>query len=316
MAIPPASYGYPKANITADKLPIWQRPLSRYSVVGAVDWKVSSLASIDRGIRVEAGTGSGDGVTDVTFEYETMSLPSPPIPAAWYLIVRRRNWSGVGTSTLVAIRGTAEKKLPIRKDAPGIESDQPLALVRVTQKDTTVQEIVDLRCWASNGGVEAADLLARSYLDTPGAAVKIGKTLWRFEAQANGVWDWSNGESGWVDLILGSTPGVNGVRGAGAWTRIGATPAQARLVAGGTMVQVRGELSYVNATTPTYMPAEGWAVASLPASMKAPSSPAFITGTSDSYRKSQLFVVNPNRTITIGPGFAGKIAQFNGLAAL
>ncbi|WP_461169261.1 hypothetical protein [Arthrobacter sp. Z1-15] len=158
---------------------------------------MSSLASIDRGIRVEAGTGSGDGVTDVTFEYETMSLPSPPIPSAWYLIVRRRNWSGTGTSTLVPIRGTATKALPTpgmgvsnRRDTPGTESDQPLALVRVTQKDTTVQEIVDLRCWASNGGVEIADELALTYLGTPGAEVKLGSDVWRFESKGNGVWGW------------------------------------------------------------------------------------------------------------------------------
>lgn len=190
MATPPASYGYPKAALTADKLPIWQQPLARFTVKGASDWKVSSLASIDRGIRVEVGIGSGDAVTDQTFEYETMSLPSPPIASAWYLIVRRRNWSGVGTSTLVAIRGTATKALPTRKDVPGTESDQPLALVRVTQKDTTVQEIIDLRAWASNGGVEVADKLALSYLATPGAAVKLGSSTWRFEKQANNVWDW------------------------------------------------------------------------------------------------------------------------------
>ncbi len=190
MATPPDAYGYPNGSITADKLPIWQQPLSRYSVGGVTDWKVTSLASIDRGIKVEKGTGSGDGVTDVTYEYETMSLPSPPIASAWYLIVRRRNWTAPGTSTLVAIRGTAEKKLPARENVPGAKSDQPLALVRVTQKDSTVQEVVDLRCWASNGGVEAADKLALEYLDIPGAAVKIGSTVWRYEPKGNGVWGW------------------------------------------------------------------------------------------------------------------------------
>ena len=190
MAIEPKAYGYPKAEITANKLPIWQRPLSRFSVEGPNDWKVSILSSIDRGIRIEAGTGSGDAVTDVTFDYETMSLPTPPTATAWYLIVRRRNWSGTGTSTLVAIRGTDEKKLPPRQDIPGEESDQPLALVRVTQKDRPVQEIIDLRCWASNGGVEVVDKLAMGYLETPGAEVKLGNELWRCEPKGNGVWGW------------------------------------------------------------------------------------------------------------------------------
>lgn len=205
MATPPASYGYPKAAITADKLPIWQQPLARFTVGGVKDWKVSSLASIDRGIRVEAGTGSGDAVTDVTFEYETMSLPAPNIASRWYLIVRRRNWSGVGTSTLVAIPGSSAKTLPIRKDKPGEESDQPLALVRVTQKDTTVQEIVDLRCWASNGGVEVVDPLALTYLNTPGAAVKLGGVVWRYEAQSNGVWGWTDRAEETVKVPLALT---------------------------------------------------------------------------------------------------------------
>lgn len=190
MAIPPDSYGYPDGEITADKLPIWQQPLARFTVERANDWRVSALQSIDRGVRVEAGTGSGDAVTDVIHEYETMSLPKPDVAQRYYLIVRRRNWAGDGTSTLVAIPGSATKELPKRSDRPGDESDQPLALVLVTQKDTTVQEIIDLRCWASNGGVEAADKLALEYLGTPGAAVKIGPAVWRYEMQGNGVWGW------------------------------------------------------------------------------------------------------------------------------
>ena len=193
----PTSYGYPNAAINAADLPTWQQPLARFSVAGPDDWKVSTLGSLDRGIRVEAGTGSGDAVTDVFTEYETMSLPKPDIASRWYLIVRRRNWSGVGTTTLVAIPGTAAKELPTvglgagqRRDRPGDESDHPIALVRVTQKDTTVQEIVDLRVWASNGGVEVADKLALEFLKEPGSAVKLGAGLWRYEKQPNNVWDW------------------------------------------------------------------------------------------------------------------------------
>lgn len=188
----PVSYGYPNAGITADKLPIWQQPLARFTVGGPNDWKVSSLGSLDRGIRVEAGTGSGDAVTDITTPYETMSLPKPDVAARWYLIVRRRNWSGTGTTTLAAIVGTAAANpvLPSRLDEPGTRSDQPLAMVRVTQADSTVQQIIDLRCWASNGGVEVGHDLALSYLGTPGAVVKAPGGLHRFARQANGVWGW------------------------------------------------------------------------------------------------------------------------------
>lgn len=195
MAIPPVAYGFPLAAMTADKLPIWMQPLSRFAVGGSEDWKVSTLASIDRGIRIEAGTGSGDGVTETTFEYETLSVPKPPIASMWYTIVRRRNWTGTGTGTFVAVPGTAAKAVAQvsasgRRNVPGTESDQPIALVRVTQKDSTVLELVDLRCWASNGGVEVVDKLALDFLGTPGAAVKLGQSLWRYEKQANNLWTW------------------------------------------------------------------------------------------------------------------------------
>ena len=219
MALPPVSYGYANAAITADKLPIWQQPLSNYRVYGKDDWKVSTLRSIDRGLRIEAGTGSGDGVTDTTPEYETMSLPSPPIPSRWSLIVRRRNWSGEGTTTLVAIPATASAtQLPARKNVPGSESDQPLAFVLVTQKDTTIQQVIDLRCWASNGGLEAAHELALQYLAAPGAAVKIGSTVWRYELQANGVWDWRAVDAGRPTLVLSGTDAPAPIMEAGTVT--------------------------------------------------------------------------------------------------
>ena len=190
MAIPPDAYGYPDAEITADKLPIWQQPLSRFSVEKPNDWKVSALVSIDRGIRIEVGTGSGDAVTDVTHEYETMSLPKPDIPLRHYLIVRRRNWAGDGTSTLVAIPGSAKAELPKRSDKPGEESDQPLALVPVMQAESTVGKIIDLRVFAHDGGVEIVHKLALEYLGRPGAAVKLGRSVWRFESKGNGLWEW------------------------------------------------------------------------------------------------------------------------------
>lgn len=197
MAAAPTSYGYPNAAINAKDLPTWQQPLARFSVAGPNDWKVSTLGSLDRGIRVEAGTGSGDAVTDVYTEYETMSLPKPDIASRYYLIVRRRNWTAPGTTTLVAIPGSAAKELPTvglganqRRNRPGDVSDHPIALVKVTQADTTIQEVVDLRVWASNGGVEAADKIALEFLNAPGAAVKIGSSTWRYEKQANNVWGW------------------------------------------------------------------------------------------------------------------------------
>ena len=198
MAIEPTTYGFPGGAIDAAALPEWVKTArARFSVSGPDDWKVSSLGSLDRGIRIEVGTGHGAGVTVTTHEYETMSLPYPDIATRWYLIARRRNWSGSGTATLVALPGGSTPSIPAvgnassqRSDTPGVESDQPLALVRVTQKDRTVQEIIPLHAWAGPGGVEAAHDLALQYLGEPGAVVRTPNGVSRYQRGANNVWGW------------------------------------------------------------------------------------------------------------------------------
>lgn len=290
-----------------------------YGVAGASDLRLTAHPTTPYAVNIGPGKFWGHGVWDENTETSIVQCSAPAKDVIrWDLVAARRDWqpTGGGPTSLVAIPGSSVKVLSDkRENRPGAVDDQPLWLVKWRGGRTQPEEIVDLRCWAASGGVEVADQLALGYLESPGAAVKLGNTVWRYDLQANGVWGWDDGNTGWQNLTLGTTPGVAGVRGAGAWNRIGATPAQARLAAGGTMLQVRGELTYVNSSTPTYMPAEGWVVATVPAGM-APSAPAFIMGTSDRYRKTQLFVINPNGTITIGPGFAGTIAQFNGLAPL
>lgn len=199
MAIEPTTYGFPGGAIDAAALPEWVKTArARFSVSGPDDWKVSSLGSLDRGIRIEVGTGHGDGVTVTTHEYETMSLPYPDIATRWYLIARRRNWSGVGTATLVALPAGSTPSLPTVGDAPtqmknkpGVESDQPIALVPVTQKDRTVGVgIIDLRAFAGPGGVEVAHELALQYLDEPGAVVRTPNGASRYQRVDNNVWGW------------------------------------------------------------------------------------------------------------------------------
>lgn len=211
----PLNYGFPYAAIDASVLPVWLNSAAqaRFSVEGKEGLKVSALGSLDRGIRIEAGTASGDAVTTVFRRYETQSLPLPDVASRWYLVAIRRNWSGSGTSTLVYLpSGTTAELPPIgdaptqRSDKPGIESDQPLALVRVTQKDRTVQEIIDLRCWAGPGGVEVVHRLALNYLAEPGASVKLGSSTWRYEAQANGVWDWREYPAGPFGMFTQQLP--------------------------------------------------------------------------------------------------------------
>ncbi|NVM97834.1 hypothetical protein [Arthrobacter sp. SDTb3-6] len=209
MATPPVSYGYP-GSINAAALAAWlpATAAARFSVVGADDWAVSALGGLDRGIRINAGTGCGDGIMDVTAEYETLSLPLVASGSQWFLVVRRRNWATPATTSLAIIPGTSEKKLPDRSDTPGQESDQPLALCRVQDGQTLVQEIIDLRCWAGNGGVVVADLLARDYLARPGADLLCGSTSYRYTMGANGVWSWIDQSS----TLVKSAPLAGAVR--------------------------------------------------------------------------------------------------------
>jgi hypothetical protein len=188
MAGAPESYGYP-GSVNAAVLADWLTRVAgaRFSVGGKDDWKVSVQGNLDRGIRINGGIGVGDSVMDVFPDYETLSLPAVASGSQWFLIARRRNWSTPATTNSVVIPGTAERKLPNRSDSPGQESDQALALVRVQAGDTVVKEIIDLRAWAGSGGVEAADILGREQLARPGAAVKIGSDMHRYEyTPANG----------------------------------------------------------------------------------------------------------------------------------
>jgi hypothetical protein len=188
MAGAPTSYGYP-GSVNSAVLADWltRAAAARFSVAGEDDWKVTVQAGLDRGIRINAGTGIGDGVMDVFPDYDTRSLPLVASGSRYYLIVARRNWSTPASTNFVVIAGTSARALPTRLDSPGQESDQPIALVRVQAGNTVVQEIVDLRAWAGNGGVEAVDIMGREPLARPGAAVKVGTNVHRYEYDpANG----------------------------------------------------------------------------------------------------------------------------------
>lgn len=167
---------------------------SHYGVAGAGDWKVTAHATLDRGVNIAAGTGWGQGVRDVNSA--TVSLQGATIASGtrWDMVVARRNWSGTGGNTsFVMITGTATKALPSRNQAPGGIDDQPLALVQFTAGQTAPSQIVDLRCWARNGGLVAKDTLALSYMTQLGSEVTIGGGVWRYILGANDVPYWESG---------------------------------------------------------------------------------------------------------------------------
>lgn len=175
------SYGYP-GTIDAAALAKWAPEVggAQYSVAGVNDWKVI-IGTGDRGIKVKAGTGLGDGILDIFNTDTNLNLAAVSSGDRWDLIVCRRTWSstpGSSTSVFAIIQGSATKGLPSRNNNKGVQADQPIALVRARSGSTAIQEIVDLRVWAHNGGAYAIDELVKTYLDEPGTHLTIGDTAW------------------------------------------------------------------------------------------------------------------------------------------
>lgn len=181
----------------------WARLVPRagsaiYGVAAAGDCKVT-VTTGDRTVKVArttAGTGGcwGWGVF-CDFTADTNLQLASTSGTRWDLIVLRRNWS-TKTVTPAIVTGSATRGLPRRETTPGTLDDQPLALVRVN--GSSIAEVVDLRCWAGNGGVLAADELALNYLDAVGSNVDIG--VHTFKRRLNGT---SNPV--WIKSVAGQT---------------------------------------------------------------------------------------------------------------
>jgi len=192
------SYGYP-GSIDAAGLAKWVPNVgaAQYFVTGANDAKVT-LGSGDRGVSIRSGTVGGDGILDIFNGNTNLNLASVGSGSRWDMLVCRRTWSstpGASTSNYTIIQGSATKGLPARNNNKGVQSDQPIALCRVTAGQTQVQEIVDLRCWAHNGGLYAKDELVKGYLDEPGTHLTIGDKTW-IRTVSNGV---SSDSVAWVE---------------------------------------------------------------------------------------------------------------------
>ncbi|HEX9229198.1 MAG TPA: hypothetical protein VF885_21555 [Arthrobacter sp.] len=192
---------------------------SHYGVAAGPDWKVTPHATLDRGVSIATGSGWGNGILDTSDT--TVSLQGTVVSSGsrWDLVVARRNWGGAGgLTTFVLVPGSSSKSLPARNTTPGTLDDQPLALVQFTAGQSAPTSVVDLRCWARNGGMTARDELALTYLKMPGAQLMINGTQWNCEVDANGNPSWTTFVSGRVPLFGASTgalgqDNINGAEG-------------------------------------------------------------------------------------------------------
>lgn len=171
----------------------WNRiGASKYGVVGSGDLKVSTTTG-DRMLLVASGVAWGHNIQDTLNTSLSVQLNSVASGSRWDLVVVRRDVTA-GT-TIEVVQGTGSKVLPSLTSSSASHPDQPLALCRVAAGSTTVQEIVDLRCWAANGGVVIVNQLALDYLNIPGARVLQGGTEYRYLPDALGVFGWESRET-------------------------------------------------------------------------------------------------------------------------
>lgn len=165
-----------------------------FGVAAEDDFKITAHPTIPYTVNIGPGKAWGHGVFDDVTGTTAVTCATPGNGVnRWDLIAIRRDWqpTGGGPSSFRAITGTTAQSIPTtRENRPGIVADQPLYLVQWQGGTTTPKAVIDLRCFANMGGVEILHTLARSYLGFPGAALKLGTSVWRFERVNNSQWDW------------------------------------------------------------------------------------------------------------------------------
>lgn len=275
---------------------------STYGVDAATDFKVTAHPSTPYAVNVAVGKAWGYGILDESDAVETVTCPTPAAGTTrWDLICLRRNWGPLagGPTIVTSVQGGTVKAIPAgRQNTPGSLDDQPLALVQWTAGQTQPTQIVDLRCWAGNGGMFARDELALSYLAKLGASIKIGDNHWSYDVLANDIPGWVNedGSTPWAPLTLAAGFVSNGI-------------ALVRTVGRGGFVHVAADVRYTGASL-----TEGKIIAPLPGG-QTPVTTCMIPGTTNTYRSGTVYTVSPNG-IAVGPFPVGLVCQLNGIAPL
>lgn len=176
---------------------------STYGVAGAGDWLVSKDPTGTRQVKIAIGSGHGHGIFDTTDGEATLVLDTIATGTRWDLISAHRDWqSGAKVTTFDKTTGTAVAQIPSgRSSNPGVVDDQPLALVQLTAGQTVPTAVIDLRCWAANGGLVIKDVLALGYLTDAGTRVALGafEYVRAQDVSGNPIWQRVNLQS--VNLI-------------------------------------------------------------------------------------------------------------------
>ena len=151
------SIGYPGTVAPGEDWADLQRTLGKHLAVDDPHaFRVMASPTGTRQVKVTGpGRAMGEGILDhLDATVEMPSLPSVPSGHKYFLIVLNRHWdddAGGFRSELGYVEGTAARTLPAYTKIPGVLSQQPLALVRITAGNTVPTEIVDLRVVSTDG---------------------------------------------------------------------------------------------------------------------------------------------------------------------
>lgn len=182
------SVGYERAITYSELGELGRHAGVSYSVVGMDAFAVSA-GSGDRVLNVQPGVASGQFIVDSSDA--VVNLTGAPVATGdrWDLVVLRRNWTAK-TSTIVLIQGSATQALPTRSTNPGVQDDHPIALVRFSAGQTAVQQVIDLRVWAGDGGCFAKHRMVRDFLTRIGTRVYIVDRTYVLTISSAGALAW------------------------------------------------------------------------------------------------------------------------------
>jgi hypothetical protein len=170
-----------------------------YGVEAVSNAAVSIKTGTDRTVSISPGNLWGRGVFTKSTAVESVTLPAAPASGSrWDMIVLRRDWAAKA-STFTYVKGSTQKVLPTRTTNAGVLDEQPLALVRIEAGKSDVQEVVDLRCYASMGGATARDELALGYLARTGARVIVGSQEYQYWDTIGWSKKYNSLDTGWVN---------------------------------------------------------------------------------------------------------------------
>lgn len=164
------SRGYPGLVTATDWAILSRHQGQSYGVLGH-DHLVASKGTGDRGVKISDGQAFGHGVLD-TNSGTVVNLNATAMGSAgsrWDTLALERDWATGTSKFVILVGGSAKAVSAARQRNFGTGKDhQPLWLLRIDNGRTDIAEFVDLRVWQQDGGLYAADPLARDYMDALG----------------------------------------------------------------------------------------------------------------------------------------------------